>query len=123
MKGILVLSAALLLSGAAHAQGSLTGSSISPIVINATQITSYSRINRGCNCTSVIAQNDGQFSPSEFESFEQAVLAGELALKSGHPDIVEIARQTREQKRAASQAARLVAVQDDRGRLVYTPQP
>lgn len=122
MKGFLVVSAAMLLSGAAHAQGSLTGSSITPIVINATQIQSYSRISRGCNCTSVSGRNDGQFSPSEFETFEQAVLAGELALKSGHPDIAEIARQTREQKKAASQSAALIAVQDDRGRLVFTPR-
>jgi len=120
----MVLLGALLLAGAAHAQGALSGSSISPIVINATPLQSYSRINRGCNCTVVSGQNEGGFQPSDFESFEQAVQDGEAALRASHPNIAEVAQRTREQKKAATQTAALVAVQDDRGKVVITsPKP
>jgi len=124
MKGVLVLSAALLLAGAAHAQGAYSGSSITPLVINATPIQSCAKVSRGCNCMVVGARNEGPFEPSDFESFEQAVQEGEAALKASHPNIAEIAQRNREQKKAATQTATLVAAQDDRGRLVITsPKP
>src|SRR5271155_3938083 len=100
MKSILVMSGALLLAGAAHAQGGLSGSSISPIVINATPLQTYSRISRGCNCTVVSGQNEGRFEPSDFESFEQAVQDGEAALKASHPNIAEVAERSRNEKKA-----------------------
>jgi hypothetical protein len=118
----MVLSAALLLAGTAHAQGGLSGSSLSPIVINATPIQPYGKIVRQCNCTVTSARNDGSFDPTAFESYDQAVQEGELALKDGQPGIAEIARHYREQKKTAPQAATLFAVQDNRGRLIVTSQ-
>ncbi|MGA8223909.1 MAG: hypothetical protein WB780_19830 [Candidatus Acidiferrales bacterium] len=119
MKGILVLSAVLLLSGAAHAQG-FSGASISPITIDAAPITSYSRITRQCNCTVVSGRNDGLFAPTAFEAYEQAMQDGEAALKAGQPSIVEAAQLNREQKKAATQKATLYAMQDNRGRVILT---
>jgi len=120
MKGVLVAAAALFLVGTAHAQGSYSGSTLSPIVINATPITPYGKISRGCNCTITSGRNDGIFAPTAFESYDQAVQEGELALRQSEPSLAEVARQTREQKKAAAQSAVLVAVQDNRGRVVIT---
>lgn len=120
MKGIFVLSAVLLLAGAAHAQSGYSGSSIAPLVLNAAPITSYSTITRQCNCSVVSARNDGQFFPSAFEGYDQALEAGQVAIRTGQPTVAEAARLYREQKKAAAQTAALIAVQDDRGRLVYT---
>ena len=120
MKVFLFLSAAFLLAGTAHAQGAISGSSISPIVINATPIQSYAKYSRGCNCTVVSGQNEGRFEPSDFESFEQAVQDGEAALKASHPNIAEVAERSRNEKKAATQTAALVAIQDDRGKMVIT---
>jgi hypothetical protein len=120
MKGMLVLAGALLLTGAAHAQGGMSGASISPIMIEAGSITSYSRISRQCNCSVVSGRNDGVYAPTAFESYEQAVQEGEVALRTGRPNIVEAAQLNREQKKVATQRAALVAVQDYRGRLILT---
>jgi hypothetical protein len=122
MKTVLLLSAALLLAGTAHAQGAYSGSSLSPVVINATPIQPYGKITRGCNCTVVSARNDGAFFPSAFEGYDQAVQEGETALKDAQVTVAEAARLNREQKKTAPQTATLVAVQDDRGRVVYTSQ-
>jgi hypothetical protein len=119
MKGMLVLAGALLLAGAARAQG-ISGASISPIMLEAGPITSYSRITRQCNCSVVSGRNDGLFAPTAFESYEQAVQEGEVALRAGQPNIVEAAQLNRDQKRAATRKATLVAVQDYRGRLILT---
>jgi hypothetical protein len=122
MKSLLLLSAALLLAGTAHAQGGLSGSSLSPVVINATPIQPYGKIVRQCNCTVTSARNDGPFDPSAFENYDQAVQEGELALKDGQPGIAEVARLYRKQKKVAPQTVTLVAIQDNRGRVVFTSQ-
>ena len=120
MKGVFVLSAVLLLAGASHAQSGYSASSIQPIVLNVAPITSYSTITRGCNCSVISARNEGTFFPSTFEGYDQVLQEGQLALKAGPLSVAEAARLNRAQKKAATQTAVLVAVQDDRGRLVYT---
>lgn len=127
MKKFLFLAAALAVAGTAHAQGSLSsGGGINSV----NGITSYRIATMRCDAPVdmrssqvVSAKNDGQFLPTTFASYDQAIEIGQLAASAKPPKLGEIARSLREQKKYAAQAAILIVEQDQYGRMIKTSQP
>jgi hypothetical protein len=128
MKKTLLLVGILLTAGTASAQGSgNSGGGLNSV----NGITSYRIASMRCDGSSgdprssqvISAKNDGQFLPSTFASYDQAVQFGLLAANAKPPMLGAIARSVREQKKSARQSAILIAEQDQGGRMITTSQP
>ena len=127
MKKTLLLTGILLAAGNAHAQGAISsGGGLNSV----TGITSYRIASMRCDAAIdprssqvTSAKNDGQFLPSTFASYDQAIEVGQLAANTKPPRLGEIARLVREQKRNARQAAILTVEQDQNGRMITSSQP
>ena len=96
MKKTLLLTGILLAAGNAHAQGSISsGGGLNSV----TGITSYRIASMRCDAAIdprssqvTSAKNDGQFLPSTFASYDQAIEVGQLAANTKPPRLGEIAR-------------------------------
>jgi hypothetical protein len=128
MKKTLLLLGILLAAGTARAQGSISsGGGLNSV----TGITSYRITSMRCGGSSgdprssqvISAKNDGQFLPSTFETYDQAIQIGQLAANAKPPMLGEIARSVREQKKNARQTAILIVEQDQYGRMITSSQP
>jgi hypothetical protein len=128
MKKTLLLVGILLAAGTASAQGSVnSGGGLNSV----TGITSHRIASMRCDGSSgdprssqvISAKNDGQFLPSTFASYDQAVQFGLLAANAKPPMLGEIARSVREHKKSARQSAILIVEQDQAGRMITTSQP
>jgi len=130
MKKMLILAAALLVASTARGQ---IGGGFAAGSLTASNFTSVTHVGNICNLgtgvdqrASVVtsAKNDGPFLPTSFQSYDEAIQAGRQMLNSKPANLGEIARKAREEKKAATQTAILVVVQDQRGRMIAaTPQP
>ncbi|MGH9712602.1 MAG: hypothetical protein ACRD5M_04805 [Candidatus Acidiferrales bacterium] len=128
MKRVLILAGGLLMATSAHAQ--IGGSINSGGGMNSVSgITSYRIASMRCDSgsdprSSVVtaAKNDGPFEPTTFATYEQAIEIGQIAANAAPPRLGEIARQTREHRKNATQPPVLVAEQDQFGRMVVKTQ-
>lgn len=121
MKKILFLVAALLAASTAHAQSSVGGGLSGTSFPTVTHIGSILTLGTGVDQRSsrlTSAKNDGPFLPSSFESYDEAVAAAQKIAGAKPLSLGEIARQVREDKKAATQTAVLVISQDQRGNMI-----
>jgi hypothetical protein len=121
MKKIVFLAGVLFLAGAAHAQfrggslnsaGSLSSSHSS--VYNNGSTASSSQAN-------VSAKNPGEFVPSTFENYRDAVIIGQAELDAKPMTVAEAARVLQVCKKSGTQKAALVAEQDAAGKMIISP--
>ena len=127
MKKLIVLAGFLTLSGAAHAQragaapnafsssggggGLSSGShSVGPSVPGP---YSTPRAN-------VSATNTGEFVPTMFQNYQEAVTAGQRELEAKQPQLAEAARMAQATKKSGTGKAVIVAGQDNAGNLVIS---
>ncbi len=64
--------------------------------------------------------NTGEFVPTSFENYEEAVNAGQRELDAKRPQVAEAARVAQAGKKAGTQGPALVAIQDDAGNVVIS---
>jgi hypothetical protein len=64
--------------------------------------------------------NTGEFVPTSFENYQEAVSAGQRELDAKRPQVAEAARMAQATKKAAMQKPALVAVQDNAGNVVVS---
>ena len=127
MKKTFLLVGILLAAGTASAQGSISsGGGLNSV----NGITSYRIASMRCDSATdprssqvISAKNDGQFLPSTFATYDQAIQIGQLAANAEPPKLGEIARSVREQKKNSRQSAILIVEQDQYGRMITTSQP
>jgi hypothetical protein len=123
MKKFLFLAAALLVAGTAHAQasvglgGGMSGVSFPTVSHIGSILTLGTGVDQRASCVTS-AKNDGPFMPSSFQSYDEAIAAGQKLVNAKPASLGEIARQAREEKKAAPQVAVLVISQDERGRMI-----
>lgn len=120
MKKITFLIGVLLLAGAAHAQ-------VAAVSINqAGGLTpanpSLSGNSNKAPVANSSATNDGEYIISTFESYQQAVATGEQELKAKTPQLAEIARTVRAEKKTAPPKSVIVADQDVEGKMTISRQ-
>lgn len=120
MKKIIFLIGVLLLAGAAHAQ-------VAAISINqAGGLTPANGVHSGnSNRPSVAnssATNDGEYVISTFENYQQALATGEQEVKAKTPQLADIARTLRAEKKAAPSKSVIVADQDVEGKMTISRQ-
>ncbi len=121
MKKILFLVAALLAASAAHAQSSVGGGLSGTSFPTVTHIGSILTLGTGVDQRAsrvTSAKNDGAFLPSSFETYDEAIAAGQRIVGAKPLSLGEIARQAREEKKAAAETAVLVICQDQRGNMI-----
>lgn len=119
MKKIILLAGIMLLAGSAHAQfggslnssGSMNGSRST--IANNGPTVSASRPN-------VSANNPGEFVPSTFESYQQAVAAGQEELDARPLRVADVARMYQARKKSEIQKPALIAEQDDDGNVIIS---
>ena len=118
-KTILILGIAFL-AGSAHAQfrggslnaaGGMNGSHST--ISNSGPTDSGSQANVG-------ATNPGEFVPSTFESYRQAVATGQEELDARPLRLAEVARIFQAQKKSEIQKPALIAEQDDDGNVIIS---
>jgi hypothetical protein len=131
MKKLIFLAGLLSLAGTAHAQRagaspnaapSLSGggggggfSSSGSSTIGNTFPGPYSTPRANASGT-----NTGEFVPTFFENYQEAVNAGQRELDAKRPQVAEAAREAQAVKKAGSQKPTLVAVQDNAGNVVIS---
>jgi hypothetical protein len=64
--------------------------------------------------------NTGEFVPTSFENYQEAVSAGQRELDAKRPQVAEAARMAQATKKTATQKPALVAVQDNAGNVVVS---
>lgn len=128
MKKILILAGLLMAATAAHAQGfGGAGLSAPTFTNNLSSIGNLCTFGTGAtdprSSTIVAGKNDGVFQPTSYQSYEQAIAEG-IKIRNAQPaSLGEVARQAREDKKAAKQTAVLIVSQDDRGNMTVTARP
>jgi hypothetical protein len=70
--------------------------------------------------TNASGTNTGEFVPTFFENYQDAVSAGQRELDAKRPQVAEAAREAQAMKKARSQKPALVAVQDNAGNVVIS---
>jgi hypothetical protein len=70
--------------------------------------------------TNASGTNTGEFVPTSFENYEEAVSAGQRELDAKRPQVAEAAREAQAMKKAGTQKPALVAIQDDAGNVVIS---
>jgi|GEM_PF-3095110 len=131
MKKLIFLAGLLSLAGTAHAQragavaspnnsgggagggGGFSSSSTGPLGNTTPGPYSSPRANAS-------GRNTGEFVPTFFENYQEAVSAGQRELDAKRPQVAEVARQAQAMKKAGSQKPALVAVQDNAGNVVIS---
>jgi hypothetical protein len=68
------------------------------------------------------ARNDGQFVPSTYANYSDAVAEGDKELNARPASLGDLSRQLREQKKATRDKARIFVDQDEYGNLRYSPR-
>jgi len=134
MKKLIVLAGFLTLAGAAHAQragaapnafpssggGSGGGGGLSSGSHSAGPSVpgpySAPRAN-------VSATNTGEFVPTLFQNYQEAVTAGQRELDAREPQLAEAARMAQAAKKSGTEKAVVVAGQDNAGNLVISGNP
>jgi hypothetical protein len=118
MKKIILLAGIALLAGSAQAQMRSNGMSSSGGSL------SFSHSNHGTPApapqVNVSATNPGEFVPSTFESYNDAVITGQEQLDARPVTIAEAARIFQAQKKTETQKPALIVEQDDNGRMVIS---
>jgi hypothetical protein len=123
MKKILFLAAALMVASTAHAQasvglgGGISGVSFPSVTHIGTILTLGTGVDQRASCVTS-AKNDGPFMPSAYQTYDEAIAAAQKIVNAKPMTLGEIARQAREEKKAAPQVAVLVISQDDRGKMI-----
>jgi hypothetical protein len=64
--------------------------------------------------------NTGEFVPTSYENYQDAVSAGQRELDAKRPQVAEAAREAQAMKKAGTQMPALVAIQDDAGNVVIS---
>jgi hypothetical protein len=70
--------------------------------------------------TNASGTNTGEFVPTSFENYEEAVNAGQRELDAKRPQVAEAARAAQARKKAGTPGPALVAIQDDAGNVVIS---
>jgi hypothetical protein len=120
MKKITFLIGVLFLAGTAHAQ-------VAAVSINqAGGLTPANGIHSGdsnkASNPNSSARNDGEYIISTFENYQQAVATGEQELKAKTPQLAEIARSVRAEKKTVPPKSVIVADQDVEGKMTISRQ-
>jgi hypothetical protein len=131
MKKLIVLAAFFSLACATHAQRAMASSSgapslsggasgggggfSSPTSLGSTTPGPYSLPRSNASGT-----NTGEFVPTFFENYQEAVSAGQRELDAKRPQVAEAAREAQAMKKAGTQKPALVAVQDNAGNVVIS---
>jgi hypothetical protein len=118
MKKIILLAGIAMLAGSAQAQMRSSGTS-SP-----GGSLSFSHPSHGTPASApqanVSATNPGEFVPSTFESYKEAVIIGQEQLNARPVTVAEAARILQAQKKSESQKPALIVEQDDNGRMIIS---
>jgi len=132
MKKLIVLAGLLTLAGAAHAQrgggaspnaypnaggGSGGGGGLSSPSHSAGAILPGPYSTPRAN---VSATNTGEFVPTMFQSYQEAVSTGQRELDAKQPQLAEAARMAQAAKKSGAGKAVVVAAQDNAGNLVIS---
>jgi len=132
MKKLIVLAGLLTLAGAAHAQrgggaspnaypsaggGSGGGGGLSSPSHSAGAILPGPYSTPRAN---VSATNTGEFVPTMFQSYQEAVSTGQRELDAKQPQLAEAARMAQAAKKSGTEKAVVVAGQDNNGNLVIS---
>lgn len=120
MKKIIFLIGVLFLAGSAHAQVAATSINQAGSLTPSNGIHS-SDSNRQPVLNSS-GRNDGEYVISTFETYQQALASGEQELKAKTPQLADIARTLRAEKKAAPPKSVIVADQDVDGRMTISRQ-
>jgi hypothetical protein len=119
MKKIILLAGIALLAGSAQAQ--MRGSSGT-----SSGNLSFSHPNHGGAApasapqANVSAKNPGEFVPSTFESYNEALITGEEQLNARPVTIAEAARILQASKKTEVQKPALIIEQDDNGKMIIS---
>jgi hypothetical protein len=118
MKKIILLAGIAMLAGSAQAQMRSSGMSSSSGSL------SFSHPSHGTPApppqANVSATNPGEFVPSTFESYNEAVITGQEQLNARPVTVAEAARIFQAQRKSESQKPALIVEQDDNGRMVIS---
>jgi hypothetical protein len=74
------------------------------------------------SAANVAARNDGQFVPSTYANYSDAVAESDKELNARPASLADLSRQLREQKKATGDKARISVDQDEDGKLRYSPR-
>jgi hypothetical protein len=114
MKKIILLAGIALLAGSAQAQ--MRGGSAT-----STGSLGFSHSSHGTPASApqvnVSATNPGEFVPSTFESYKEAVIRGQEQLDARPVTVAEAARIFQAQRKSETQKPALIVEQDDNGRM------
>jgi hypothetical protein len=69
------------------------------------------------------ATNTGEFVPTLFQNYQEAVTAGQRELDARQPQLAEAARMAQAAKKSGTEKAVVVAGQDNAGNLVISGNP
>ncbi len=119
MKKIILLAGIALLAGTAQAQfgGSLNSSGS----MNGSRSTIANNIApASAPQANVSATNPGEFVPSTFESYQQAVATGQEELDAKPLRVAEVARMLQARRKLEIQKPALIAEQDDDGNVIIS---
>jgi hypothetical protein len=118
MKKIILLAGIALLAGSAQAQMRSNGTS------SLGGSLSFSHPSHGTPApapqANVSATNPGEFVPSTFESYKEAVIIGQEQLNARPVTVAEAARIFQARKKSESQKPALIVEQDDDGRMIIS---
>jgi hypothetical protein len=118
MKKVILLAGIALLAGSAQAQMRSNGMSSSGGSL------SFPHSSHGTPApaplVNVSATNPGEFVPSTFESYNEAVITGQEQLNARPVTVAEAARILQAQKKSETEKPVLIVVQDDNGRMVIS---
>jgi hypothetical protein len=120
MKKIILLAGIAMLAGSAQAQMRSSGMSSSGGSL------SFSHPSYGTSApppqANASATNPGEFIPSTFESYKEAVMIGQEALEAKPTTVAEAARILRDWKKSEIQKPALIAEQDDAGNMIISSE-
>ncbi len=123
MKKIILLAGIMLLAGTAQAQMVGGGGSIgSSAAINAPDSIASNTGVAPAPHPNVSATNPGEFVPSTFESYQQAVAAGQEELDAQPLRLADVARMYQARKKLEIQKPALIAEQDDDGNVIISSE-
>jgi hypothetical protein len=118
MKKIILLAAIAFLAGSAHAQmRSSSGGSGGTLGFSHSGHEAQAQASAPPN---VSATNPGEFVPSTFESYKEAVIIGQEELDAKPLSVAEAARSLQAWKKSEIQKPALIAEQDGEGRIIVS---
>jgi hypothetical protein len=119
MKKIILLAGIALLAGSAQAQMRSSGSSAGGS-LSFPHPSHGSTASASAPLVNVSATNPGEFVPSTFESYNEAVITGQEQLNARPITVAQAARILQAQKKTETQKPALIVEQDDNGRMVIS---